>query len=135
HLVVVDAYRGGHPTPMSDSKTPLRLIKHLDKKDNITSDGVTKLVAAVKDAAELAEMTKCGEIMAFATSAVRDAKNSDEVLETVEKKTGVRLEVLSGEDEARMTFLATRRWFGWSAGRIVNLDIGGGSLELTSGED
>src|SRR5699024_6987506 len=39
------------------------------------------------------------------------------------------------EDEARMTFLATRRWFGWSAGRIVNLDIGGGSLELTSGED
>src|SRR5699024_11795896 len=60
---------------------------------------------------------------------------SDAVLARVDKETGGELRVLEGEDEARMTFLATRRWFGWSAGRIVNLDIGGGSLELTSGED
>ena len=45
------------------------------------------------------------------------------------------LEVLSGVDEARLTFLAVRRWYGWSAGRILNLDIGGGSLELTAGGD
>ena len=45
------------------------------------------------------------------------------------------ISVLSGEDEARMTFLAVRRWFGWSSGRIVGLDIGGGSLELASGTD
>src|SRR3546814_8071260 len=49
--------------------------------------------------------------------------------------TGVDLQVLSGDDEARLTFLAVRRWFGWSAGRIVNLDIGGGSLELSNGGD
>lgn len=135
HFVVVDAHRGGHPTPMNDTKTRLRLIEYLDDDNCISTVGVARLVEAVQEAADLAKVTKCGEVMAFATSAVRDADNSDEVLRAVEKKTGVELRVLSGEDEARMTFLATRRWFGWSAGRIANLDIGGGSLELTSGED
>ena len=50
-------------------------------------------------------------------------------------ETGLDIQVLSGEDEARMTFLAARRWFGWSSGRILLLDIGGGSLELASGTD
>ena len=43
--------------------------------------------------------------------------------------------MLSGVDESRLTFLAVRRWYGWSAGRIINLDIGGGSLELSNGVD
>ena len=135
HFVVVDAHRGAHPTPMNDSKTRLRLIEYLDERDNISEAGIARLVEAVHEAADLAKATKCGEVMALATSAVRDCANSDAVLARVEKETGVELRVLEGEDEARMTFLATRRWFGWSAGRIVNLDIGGGSLELTSGED
>jgi exopolyphosphatase/guanosine-5'-triphosphate,3'-diphosphate pyrophosphatase len=53
----------------------------------------------------------------------------------VQKKTGVELNVLSGEDEARLTFLAVRRWYGWSAGALLCLDIGGGSLELSAGTD
>jgi exopolyphosphatase/guanosine-5'-triphosphate,3'-diphosphate pyrophosphatase len=73
--------------------------------------------------------------MAFATSAVRDAKNSDEVLARVRSQTGVDLQVLTGVDESRLTFLAVRRWYGWSAGRIINLDIGGGSLEMSTGVD
>jgi exopolyphosphatase/guanosine-5'-triphosphate,3'-diphosphate pyrophosphatase len=47
----------------------------------------------------------------------------------------VAIEVLSGEDEARLTFLAVRRWFGWSAGNLTVFDIGGGSLEIASGAD
>lgn len=120
---------------MNDSKTRLRLIEYLDDDNNISKTGIARLVDAVNEAADLAKATKCKEVMALATSAVRDSANSDEVLAEVEKKTGVELRVLSGEDEARMTFLSTRRWYGWSAGRILNLDIGGGSLELTSGED
>ena len=135
HMVVVDAHAGGHPTPMSDSKTAVRLIQYLDKHNRITDLGIAKLSDAVREAAEIAKATKCKEVMAFATSAVRDADNSDEVLEQVRKETGVELTVLSGVDEARMTFLAVRRWYGWSAGTIVNLDIGGGSLELTCGPD
>jgi len=74
-------------------------------------------------------------MLGFATSAVRDAVNSDEVLAHVNRVSGVNLEVLSGEDEARLTFLAVRRWFGWSAGRLAVFDIGGGSLEIAGGAD
>jgi exopolyphosphatase/guanosine-5'-triphosphate,3'-diphosphate pyrophosphatase len=66
---------------------------------------------------------------------VRDAENSDEVLEAVREATGVEIEVMPGEDEARLTFLAVRRWFGWSSGRLGVFDIGGGSLELAVGSD
>jgi exopolyphosphatase/guanosine-5'-triphosphate,3'-diphosphate pyrophosphatase len=73
--------------------------------------------------------------MAFATSAIRDAENSEDLLARVRAETGVELQVLRGVDESRLTFLAVRRWYGWSAGRIINLDIGGGSLELSNGAD
>lgn len=135
HLVAVDARSGGRPTPMSDWKQPLRLVEMLDKRGAIDDKGVKKLTEAVQEAADLADNLKCEDFLAFATSAVRSAANSDDVLDHVEKKTGVRLRVLSGEDEARLTFLAARRWYGWSAGRITNLDIGGGSLEMSTGTD
>ncbi|QTH60134.1 Ppx/GppA family phosphatase [Corynebacterium hindlerae] len=135
HLVAVDARSGGHPTPMSDWKTTMKLVEHLDSEGNIDDKGVRKLIKAVAEAVELADTLGCSEMIPFATSAVRSATNGEELLNLVEKETGVRLEVLSGEDEARLTFLAVRRWYGWSAGRIINLDIGGGSLELSSGTD
>ncbi|WP_089250614.1 Ppx/GppA phosphatase family protein [Rhodococcoides kyotonense] len=135
HLLVVDAHRGGHPTPMSSSKATLRLSENTDADGNITPAGAERLVGEVADFAAIATKSGCEELMAFATSAVRDAHNSDAVLARVKNETGVVLQTLSGVDEARLTFLAVRRWFGWSAGRILNLDIGGGSLELTSGSD
>lgn len=135
HLVAIDARTGGHPTPMSDWKTSLRLVELLDKEGNIDERGIKKLTNSVAEATELSHTLGCKELISFATSAVRSAKNSDAVLNHVEKETGVRLEVLSGEEEARLTFLAVRRWYGWSAGRITNLDIGGGSLELSTGSD
>ena len=135
HLVAVDARPGGRPTPMSDWKTSLKLVEQLDKDGNIHPKGVKKLVSAVGEAKELADKLDCNELIAFATSAVRSAPNSEKVIGEVEKQTGVRLQVLSGEEEARLTFHAVRRWYGWSAGRITNLDIGGGSLELSTGTD
>ncbi|MBV7294535.1 Ppx/GppA family phosphatase [Corynebacterium sp. TAE3-ERU12] len=135
HLVMVDARRGGHPTPMSDVKSTMKLVEYLDEDNKLSKKGIDKLTKYVDEARGLVEQMKCEEMISFATSAVRDAENGDEVLDHVEKETGIRLRILSGEDEARLTFLAVRRWFGWSAGRIVNLDIGGGSLELTAGSD
>ncbi|SDD62444.1 exopolyphosphatase / guanosine-5'-triphosphate,3'-diphosphate pyrophosphatase [Rhodococcus tukisamuensis] len=120
---------------MSSTKSTLRLAENTDDRGDITEAGADRLVAAVGDFASIASTSGCGELMAFATSAVRDANNSEAVLARVREETGVRLEVLSGVDEARLTFLAVRRWYGWSAGRIMNFDIGGGSLELTSGGD
>ncbi|AKK04055.1 Ppx/GppA phosphatase family [Corynebacterium epidermidicanis] len=120
---------------MSDWKTTMRLVEHLDGEGNIDDKGVRKLVKAVGEARELADQLGCQELIPFATSAIRSATNGDQIIDLVEKETGVHLEVISGEDEARLTFLAVRRWYGWSAGRIINLDIGGGSLELSTGTD
>ena len=135
HLLVVDAHRGGHPTPMSSTKAPLRLAEAIDAGGKLTRRGAEKLIATVDEFAKIAASSGCADLMAFATSAVRDARNSEEVLAKVRAETGVDLRVLSGDDESRLTFLAVRRWYGWSAGRITNLDIGGGSLEMSSGMD
>ena len=95
----------------------------------------TNLISTIDELAKIAASSGCAELMAFATSAVRDATNSEDVLARVLAETGVALQVLSGVDESRLTFLAVRRWYGWSAGRIINIDIGGGSLELSNGVD
>jgi exopolyphosphatase/guanosine-5'-triphosphate,3'-diphosphate pyrophosphatase len=135
HLLVVDAHRGAHPTPMSSEKTVLRLAERIDPDGQLTSAGANELVAAVAAAVRSAEAKSCEELMAFATSAVREAGNAVEVLARVRAETGVNLRVLTGEEEASYTFLATRRWYGWSAGRLLVLDIGGGSLEIAAGID
>lgn len=135
HLLVVDAHRGGHPTPMSSTKEPLRLAESIDDSGKLTRRGAEKLVSTVGEFSKIAKSSGCEDVMAFATSAVRDATNCDDVLARVRAETGVDLQVLAGVDESRLTFLAVRRWFGWSAGRIIDLDIGGGSLELSSGVD
>ena len=135
HLLVVDAHRGAHPTPMSSEKTVLRLAERLDEHGQLTKSGADELVRTVAASKATASRLGCAEVMAFATSAVREARNSAEVLDRVLRETGVELRVLSGEDEARYTFLAARRWYGWSAGKLLVLDIGGGSLELAAGVD
>jgi exopolyphosphatase/guanosine-5'-triphosphate,3'-diphosphate pyrophosphatase len=135
HLLVVDAHPGACPLPAHSVKEELRLAQLLDGDGAIGPAGVDRLIRVVRDAARAAEDKGVEALLPFATSAVRDARNADEVLERVHRETGVRLRVLSGEDEAKLTFLAARRWFGWSAGRLLVLDIGGGSLEIAYGID
>ncbi|SDP64655.1 Ppx/GppA phosphatase [Klenkia soli] len=135
HLLVVDAHRGAHPTPAHSDKSVLRLAEHVGADGVLSKAGEKALVAAVRRAREVATESGCEELLGFVTSAIREASNGAKVLERVVEATGVQLQVLSGEDEARLTFLAVRRWFGWSAGRLLVLDIGGGSLELATGID
>jgi exopolyphosphatase/guanosine-5'-triphosphate,3'-diphosphate pyrophosphatase len=135
HLLVVDAHHGAHPWPAHSEKAVLRLAEQVGPDGALTRAGADALVEAVGAARAAAARLGSDELLAFVTSAVRDATNSAEVLARVRDETGVRLEVLSGEDEARTTFLAVRRWFGWSAGRLLTLDIGGGSLEVAAGID
>jgi exopolyphosphatase/guanosine-5'-triphosphate,3'-diphosphate pyrophosphatase len=135
HLLVVDAHRGAQPVPQHSHKSELRLAEHIDADGDLGAKGADALVRAAAAAREEADQLECDELLAFATSAVRDAGNSAKVLRRVAKEADVSLSVLSGEDEARLTFLAVRRWFGWSAGDLVCLDIGGGSLELAAGPD
>lgn len=135
HLLVVDAHQGAAPLPAWKSKISLRLAEHLGADGRIDDHALHELLDFAGQSRQTAEDLGVTEFLAFATSAVRDAPNGLEVLAAVRERTGIEVEVLSGEEEARLTFLAVRRWFGWSAGRILVLDIGGGSLELASGAD
>lgn len=135
HLLVVDAHHGAHPWPAHSEKATPRLAERLGPDGALTRGGADALVTAITEARVAADRLRTEDLLAFATSAVRDATNSTEVLARVRADTGVDLQVLSGEAEARLTFLAVRRWFGWSAGRLLVLDIGGGSLEVAAGID
>ncbi|MBV9060280.1 MAG: Ppx/GppA family phosphatase [Pseudonocardiales bacterium] len=135
HLLVVDAHHGAHPLPQTSEKWVLRLAEQMDDRGKITREGADHLVRTVREALASASTMGCEDVIAFATSAVRDASNAVAVLDRVHAETGVTLDVLSGEEEAILTFLAARRWCGWSAGRLLVVDVGGGSLEIAVGLD
>src|SRR3954447_18079917 len=135
HLLVVDAYPGARPLPAFSHKVDMRLAAHLLPDNTLSESGEEQLAEFVLEAMRIAEDKGVEEFLAFATSAVRDAVNGLEVLARVQEQTGTRIRVLSGENEARLTFLAARRWFGWSSGRLLVFDIGGGSLEIAAGQD
>lgn len=135
HLLIVDAHRGAAPLPASSVRQELRLAEQLTAKGALSDAGVDALVSFIKGALVEAEDQGCESVTAFATSAIREATNTDEVLALVRERTDVDITVLSGEEEAMLTFFAVRRWFGWSSGRLAVFDIGGGSLEVATGAD
>jgi exopolyphosphatase/guanosine-5'-triphosphate,3'-diphosphate pyrophosphatase len=135
HLLVVDAHPGARPIPAAAHKSVLRLMRYITADGAISDDGVSAILDAIGSAVKSAAEEGIEELLPFATSAIREATNGPEVLALIAERTGVQLQVLSGADEARLTFLAVRRWSGWSAGSILLLDIGGGSLEIASGVD
>src|SRR5580704_204256 len=135
HLLVVDAYPGARPMPAFSHKTELRLADNLEGGVRLSKAGEHSLHSVVEEALAIAEDKGVTELIAFATSAVRDAENGEQVLDRIREQTGADINVMTGEEEARLTFLAARRWFGWSSGRLLVIDIGGGSLEVASGID
>lgn len=135
HLLIVDAYHGAAPVPALSHKVELRLAEHLRPDGRIDAEAATALEEFVQESLQVAEDAGVTQIQAFATSAIREAPNGDAVLAGVYERTGVAVDLMSGERESRVTFLAVRRWFGWSSGRLLVVDIGGGSLELAVGAD
>lgn len=131
----MDAHPGARPTPATNYKVELRLTEYLDSTGSISSEGISLLHKAIGESVAHAQQNQTDEILAFATSAIRDAKNGTKIIAEINEKHGIELEILEGDDEAAMTFLAVRRWLGWSAGKLLVLDIGGGSLEIATGID
>ena len=134
HLQVMDAHHGSAPLAFQSFKEEIRLAEFLTDKGELSVTGIDTLLRTLNRLKNEAKDIQLDDMLAFATSAIREATNSDAVLDAVNRETGIDLQVLSGADEARFTFLAVRRWVGWSAGDVVLLDIGGGSLEVATGE-
>ena len=135
HMLIVDAAPGARPEPEASTKTTVRLMKYLKEDGSIRKAGVEAILEAVDESMRLAEEYQITQLLAMATSALREAPNGNKVLRKIEERIGQGVTVLSGTDEARLTFLAARRWYGWDAGRLLMLDIGGGSLEVAMGSD
>jgi exopolyphosphatase/guanosine-5'-triphosphate,3'-diphosphate pyrophosphatase len=135
HLLLVDAHPGANPVAAGSFKQELMLTGLIDDSGAVTRDGVDRLVEVIREAAAAGEEAGVEDLTAFATSALREATNGEDVLAAIRERTEVDLDVLDGPFEASLTFLAARRWFGWSAGRLLLFDIGGGSLELAAGRD
>ncbi len=100
HLLVVDAHQGGRPLPAFSHKAELRLGEHLDEANRLTEECATQLREFVQEALRIGEDKGVHEMLAFATSAVRDAANGDELLARIEAETQVAIKVLPGTDEA-----------------------------------
>lgn len=133
HLQIMDAHHGSAPVAHQSFKEEIRLAEYLTPDGQLSSDGISTLLRTLTRIKNEAREVQIDETLAFATSAIREASNSDVVLSSVRDETGIDLQVLSGEEEACFTFLAVRRWVGWSAGDVICLDIGGGSLEIAAG--
>ncbi|WP_127130088.1 Ppx/GppA family phosphatase [Georgenia sp. SYP-B2076] len=135
HLLMVDAERDARPAPAVDRSSTMRLMRYLEDDGRISDAGVAALSSAVGRASAAAARFGPDEMIGIATSAIREATNGPAVLDRLEQVAGVPLQVLTGRQEAELTFLAARRWHGWAAGRLLVLDIGGGSLEIATGID
>jgi exopolyphosphatase/guanosine-5'-triphosphate,3'-diphosphate pyrophosphatase len=134
-LQVVDAFDGAPPLPIHAVKAPTRLAEERSVEGSISQQGVDRVVAAVQQALQAARELTVDQLYPFVTAAIRDASNRDAILGRIVTETGVRLQFLTGEQEARLTYLAVRSWYGWQVGRLLNVDIGGRSMELAFGRD
>jgi exopolyphosphatase/guanosine-5'-triphosphate,3'-diphosphate pyrophosphatase len=134
-LQVFEARSGAPPLPTHAVKAPTLLGEAFGPDGAIELAGVDRVVEAVNHAMSAARRLGVQQLYVFTTSAVRDAANRDLILDRVEAEAGVRPQYLTGEDEARLTYLAVHQWYGWSAGRLLILDIGGGSMEIVLGRD
>ena len=135
HLQVVDTHPGARPNPTFNYKEEIRLTEFLTENNEINAEGINLLRAIISRAVEQSNAVQVKELLPFATSALREAVNGEEIIKNINKDFKIDLQVLSGNEEAKLTFLAARRWFGWSSGRLLVVDIGGGSLEIAVGTD
>ena len=135
HLQVVDTSPGARPNPTFNYKEELRLTQYINEDNLVSDEGIEKLCGAIKRAIEQSASVQTQELLPFATSALREASNGEKIISSINKDFHIDLQVLTGEEEAKLTFLAARRWFGWSSGRLLVIDIGGGSLEMAAGVD
>ncbi len=103
--------------------------KSADGRKIISGDELKKAVEVLKEFKKTADAYDA-EIKTVATSSVREAENRDEFISVVYKKTGIRIEVIDGSEEAKLIFLGASGALDLKGQDVFCFDIGGGSTEL-----
>ena len=128
--IIADVRPDGTIEVVDEMKAHPRLGKALETTHALSTDSMDQAVDALQRMATLAKQQGAQRIEAIATSAVRDAENAELFLARVKQVTGLKLKIISGEDEARLSFRSALAHFDLGVGRSVIMDIGGGSFEL-----
>jgi exopolyphosphatase/guanosine-5'-triphosphate,3'-diphosphate pyrophosphatase len=134
HLLVVDAHPDGTFVPVAREKEMLRLGDQVSRHGRIPPRAQEAAVRTVDRFRRLAEAAGSEEIVACATSAIREAENGDEVAARIEAEAGVPVRVIGGMEEARLIFGAVRSSVVIDPGPAVCFDLGGGSVEVMVGD-
>lgn len=117
-----------------------RIGGSVDKNKQISEEGIERNIEALGQFVEEGKAYGAEKILAIATSAVRDAANGQDFVKRAYEKTGVSIEVISGEEEAELGYQGVAMGLGSTASnrqleeRILVIDIGGGSTELILGQ-
>jgi exopolyphosphatase / guanosine-5'-triphosphate,3'-diphosphate pyrophosphatase len=126
---------GGALRTIADRAEVTRLGEGVDETGRLGAAPIARTVEAIALMVDEARRVGAGTITAVGTAALRIAPNAAELVDAVEARTGVRVEVISGEEEARLAYLATVAGLGPRVGQgsIVVFDSGGGSSQFTFG--
>lgn len=133
--IVADVDDNGAIKVVDEMKAAPRLGAGFTAGGLLADDAIERAVEAVARMATLARQLGAKHIEAVATSAVRDASNASLFLQRVKDAAGLRVRVLSGDEEALLSFRSALAHFDLGVGRSVVADIGGGSLELALSAD
>ena len=133
--IVADVSSTGGIRVVDEMKAAPRLGAGLAESGSLDPAAVLSAIDAITRMATLARHLGAKRIEAVATSAVRDAENGAAFVEQVKKSAGIRVRMLKGEEEARLSFVSAVAHFDLGTGRAVVMDIGGGSLELALSAD
>jgi exopolyphosphatase / guanosine-5'-triphosphate,3'-diphosphate pyrophosphatase len=129
-LLVARVSSDGSLDPLAREKEMIRLGHATFSSGRLSDEAIEGGAAAVERLARIARSSGAEAIRAVATCAVREAENAAEFVEAVRRRCGVDVEVISGEEEARLITLAVRSEFPASCDPLLLIDIGGGSTEL-----
>jgi exopolyphosphatase/guanosine-5'-triphosphate,3'-diphosphate pyrophosphatase len=127
--------REGRWRAVADRAELTRLGEGLAQQGVISDAAIERTVAAIAGMVAEAKRHGVRAIAAVGTAGLRIAKNGKAIVAALEKRTGVRIEVISGEEESRLAYLATKAGLGLNTGSLIVFDTGGGSSQFTFGHD
>ena len=130
-LVVVDAAASDSFAVLARDKEVVRLGHETLSKGRLSQEAIDRAIACIQRFRTAAEVRQAEVTVAVATASVRGASNASQFIKQVEKATGVRVDVLSGVEEARLIGLAASQGCAGRGTVNLNIDIGGGSTEIS----
>jgi exopolyphosphatase / guanosine-5'-triphosphate,3'-diphosphate pyrophosphatase len=130
HLVIVRAVQGQHPEIIDREKEMVRLGAGTLREHRLSKETIERAITTLRRFKKMAEHNGADPIIATATSAVRESRNSSKFIEQVRKEVGLDVQVLPGVEEARLIAMAVSEVTDFNSRRALIIDIGGGSTEF-----